>query len=114
MVYTVQKRRKKVYIAHPFRDNPPGNFNKVGKICRDIIRGQPNIIPVSPLHNFCYLPPEEDIIDYCLELLATCDEVWFYGDWQNSSGCRQEFMTAVNLNIPTVDKNIYQMEVGHD
>lgn len=107
---------KKVYIAHPFRDNPPGNLNKVGRICKGIIRGYPDIIPVSPLHLFCYLPPEEDVMDRCLEVMASCDEVWFYGDWVKSEGCRMEYQKAVNLNIPAVDKNIYEnrIEVGYD
>ena len=107
---------KKVYIAHPFRDDPSSNLNKVGKICREIIKRCPDIVPVSPLHLFCYLSPEEDVMDRCLALLESCDEVWFYGDWVKSEGCRTEYQAAVNLNIFAVDKNTYgsRIEMEHE
>jgi len=94
----VQKKKKKVYIAHPFRNDPQGNMKKVGMICTDIIRGHPDILPVSPLHNFAYLPPEEDVIDHCIELLSNCDELWVFGDWEESAGCRAEVKYALETD----------------
>ena len=55
-------------------------------------------------------------MDRCLALLESCDEVWFYGDWVKSEGCRTEYQAAVNLNIFAVDKNTYgsRIEMEHE
>lgn len=98
------KPKKKVYIAHPLTSygDPRENFKKVTEICREIKRTQPSIVPVSPIHAFSYHTWEGDqtaVINDCLYLLQSCDEIWFYGEWWNSTGCLEELIFAVYNEI---------------
>lgn len=87
---------KKVYIAHPLRgDNYDKNIEETSKICRLIYEIFPEILPVSPIHMFDFLShqgkdAENKVIEYCINVLKDCDEVWFFGDWRNSVGCMIE------------------------
>jgi len=56
-------------------------------------------MPISPVHSFAFLnenvPGErEKALTFCEELVGAADEIWFFGDWQNSKGCRREFDAA--------------------
>ncbi len=85
---------KKVFISHPFADNPAGNKMKVDNICKNI-GGE--ILPVSPLHLFSFMENDdkrEEIVNLCCELIDICDEVWVYGE---SQGCKTEVEYALSI-----------------
>jgi len=91
----------KVYIAHPLRGDVAGNIVKAAEICKSLPR---HIIPLSPLHNFIYFDPETydqvHAMELCFGLLTAADELWVYGDWQKSSGCKMEVEFARERGIP--------------
>ena len=96
---------KLIYIAHPYTSHgtPEENYQKVDTICKHIINNEPNIVPISPIHTFNFFPPTGDqtqVIKMCLCLLSQCEEIRFYGPWQNSFGCRQEMRHAIENNKP--------------
>jgi hypothetical protein len=101
----------KAYIAHPLRGPAPHteekireNIELVSSICRDISSGPTKVIPFSPIHAFAYMDPlkyDQDMaMRHCLELLSTCDELWVFGDWETSTGCRMEVEYAKRTDIP--------------
>ena len=90
---------KKVYIAHPLRGDVENNIKKVTEICQSLT----NVIPLSPLHNFGYLNPESDAyhaMQLCFGLLSCADELWVFGNWEKSEGCRAEVAWADCHRIP--------------
>lgn len=95
---------KKVYIAHPLRGaDREKNVEEVTKICKKVVELFPDVLPVSPIHAFSFLDNcgaegEKKALELCLELLRTCDEAWFFGEWQNSVGCRAEYDAACSRN----------------
>jgi len=95
---------KKVFISHPYANDPIGNKEKVDKICRDLLKD--NIcIPVSPLHMFGYMDNDnyrKEVLEVCFRVISVCDEVWVYG---HSSGCNQEIQIAKKLGKPV--KKLY-------
>ena len=85
---------KRIFISHPFADDPVGNKIKVDSICKNI---GGDIIPVSPLHLFSFMENDdyrEEIINICRDLIGMCDEVWVYG---KSSGCEYEMNYALSI-----------------
>jgi hypothetical protein len=92
-----------VYLAHPVVSDPTGNYQKAKRIAREIVNRYPEVVPVSPVLNFCYFrEPEEreKIMKCCLQLLSKCEELWLTGNWWNSNGCLQEKQFAEELGIP--------------
>jgi len=92
-----------VYLAHPVVSDPAGNYQKAKRIAREIVNRYPEVVPVSPVLNFCYFrEPEEreKIMRCCFRLLAKCEELWLTGHWWDSSGCLQEKQVAEELGIP--------------
>lgn len=90
---------KKVYISHPFGNSPERNMEEVNDICRRISFLMPDVVPVSPLNMFSFLNDSNSnerkkALEYCLEILKVCDEVWVFGDWEESEGCRLEVEAA--------------------
>lgn len=84
---------KRIFISHPFADDPIGNKVKVDSICKNI---EKNTIPISPLHLFSFMENDnsrEEIIKICYQLIDICDEVWIYGE---SSGCKHEMNYALS------------------
>lgn len=73
---------KHVFISHPYCGKPIYNKKRVDRICRQIIRRNDDILPISPLHLFGFLESDknyrEEILHVCYELIKFCDEVWFY------------------------------------
>lgn len=91
-------RKKRVFVCHPYKDNPKINKEKVDIICREIT--EKGYLPVSPLHLFSFMDNDDernDIIELCYELINICDEVWVYG---NSDGCRNEKKYAESIGKP--------------
>lgn len=97
---------RRVYICHPFNGKQE-NIDSIAKICRILAEGRKDIIPISPVHSFSYLDDSihrNIALKYCLELLSMCDEVWVYGGWQESTGCKSEIAHASKLGIKVVEK----------
>ena len=77
---------KKVFISHPFKEDPEKNRARVDKICKSI----KDHLPISPLHLFAFMESDgerDTIMEVCFRLIDISDEVWIYGD---SEGCRIE------------------------
>lgn len=100
-----------VYVAHPLRgrDADPAeieaNIAKVTEICERIREVNPDLLILSPIHAFGFvdpLGPQEWVLEQCRGLLACADELWVFGDWQNSEGCRMEVEHAKVLGIPVL------------
>ena len=93
---------KIVYIAHPLRGNVQQNVKKVTAICKDIA-DEGKVIPLSPIHAFGFMSADGDqtqVMQYCLSLLSKASELWVFGKWQWSEGCRMEVDFALKSNIP--------------
>jgi hypothetical protein len=93
---------KRVYIAHPLRNDVPGNIAKVTEICRQLWAEQ-QVIPLSPLHAFGFAEPTGDqfhAMQCCFALLDQADELHVYGEWWESEGCQAEICYAKCRRIP--------------
>lgn len=100
----------RVYVSHPLRGSAPyteekvkENIQKVTEICQSISEN-PQVIPFSPIHTFAYMDPlkyDQDIaMQHCFALLSSCDELWVFGDWETSTGCKMEVEYAKRSDIP--------------
>ena len=94
-------RRRRVYVCHPFASDPAGNVVRVRAICQLLI-GE-GMLPIAP---HLYLPQlideaagREQALSLCLELLATCVEVFVFGNFV-SEGMEREIQEAKRLGIP--------------
>lgn len=100
---------KKVYIAHPLRGaEREKNVAEVTKICQKITELFPEVLPVSPIHAFSFLDDcgeegEKKALELCLEMIKSCDEAWFFGDWETSYGCELEWRTARDCGLAVKD-----------
>ena len=84
---------KKVFISHPYADNPEKNKNRVDKICKEVL-GK-GYLPISPLHLFSYMENDnfrKEVLQACFNLIDLSDEVWIYG---MSEGCSLELEYAL-------------------
>ena len=91
---------KRIFVSHPYKANPKTNKEKVDKICKEII--EQGYLPISPLHLFGFIEQEgmeirRNILNFCMDLIVSCDEVWIYGD---SEGCRMEKEFAEEIGKP--------------
>ena len=96
----------KVFISHPFQDNPEENLSKTKSLLSKLRREYPEILFISPLHLFSYFKQEvqnfrADIIEFCKHLLDNCDEIWLYG---KSDGCMEEAQYAKEIGVKVVWK----------
>ncbi|MGI5865486.1 MAG: exonuclease domain-containing protein [Myxococcales bacterium] len=94
-------RRRRVYVCHPYRDDPQGNAARVAEVCRALTDS--GLVPIAPQ---LYLPAfvdeatqREEALALCLELLDVCDEVRVYGE-RVSEGMRVELRHAEARRIP--------------
>lgn len=78
---------KKIFVSHPYKDDPGVNKEKVNLICKAILKA--GYLPISPLHlfSFCEKDLRSEIMDVCFSLIDLCDEVWVFG---KSEGCKTE------------------------
>ena len=106
---------KKVYISHPLRGDERqnkentvrANINKISKICEKIAQDNKDILILSPIHAFSFLSCQGDqsiVLQQCRAMLELADEMWVYGDWGHSEGCKMEIDTAKELKIPVIFK----------
>jgi hypothetical protein len=104
---------KKIYIAHPLRgetadiDEIWKNSVAIDTICRNVsaIVGAKDTLLLSPIHAFSFMPvfgDQKDVFEQCRNMLSLADEVWVFGDWASSEGCKMEIEYANKLNIPVV------------
>ena len=80
---------RRVFISHPYKDDPKENKKLVDTICMELAE-KDDILPISPLHLFSFMEDDlqrEEILHVCFRLIDICDEVWIYGD---SEGCEKE------------------------
>lgn len=87
--------KKRVFVSHPYADNPIGNKIKANRICKNLLKQ--GCLPISPLHLFSYMDDDEnreEILQFCYELIDKCDIVHIYGD---SDGCRKEHDYAYQM-----------------
>lgn len=103
------KDKKVIYLSHPYRGKTDTEEEKRHNVkCVDIIMqyltvNENDLIVISPVHSFLCLEgivSGEFIMNKCFSLLAICDEIWVYGDWENSDGCKQEINFANESDIP--------------
>lgn len=104
--------KKRIYISHRLRNDKTGeelnsiseqNRKKVSVICQQILELDDDILILSPIHAFGFCPIEGDqslVIEQCKSMIELADEMWVYGDWQNSVGSRTEIQYAKILKIP--------------
>jgi len=93
---------KKIYVAHPF-GGKKSNKESISHICRELVKY--GVMPISPVHAFGFLndnvPDErQKAMEYCDELLESCDCVFFFGEWESSEGCCREMDLAKQLFKP--------------
>ena len=90
---------RRVFISHPYKDDPKGNKKLADTICREL-EERGDILPISPLHLFSFMENDdkrEEILQVCFKIIDICDEVWVYGD---SEGCRREAKYAKSVGKP--------------
>jgi len=94
---------RRVYIAHPLRGERldiaviERNVARVTEICRRVAEEHPDVLLLSPIHAFDFvspLGPQDWVMRQCLALLDLADELWVFGDWERSEGCRLEVQHA--------------------
>jgi hypothetical protein len=103
---------KTVYVAHPLRGSEVKNRRRVSDILRELDRDYPEHLFLSPIHSFGWLGGDhERALTLCLRLLAQADELWLFGDWQNSEGCVTERHEAMRLGIPVCAPTRIPLEV---
>jgi hypothetical protein len=118
MNWKTDKPFKTVYISHPLRGGMDpahpdlsvifGNRDKVDGICGRIVEANPEILPLSPLNAFSFLnvfTDDEKAIELDLKLLTLADELWVFGEWEKSAGCKIEIGRARELCIPIFYEN---------
>lgn len=92
---------KIIYVAHPY-GGEESNKEKVEKYIEKFIKEDENNVYLSPIHATGYQyfwVDYEKGMEYCLEMLSRCDELWLCGDWENSRGCNMEFDFALKNKI---------------
>lgn len=104
---------KKVYIAHPLRGGTCDvgtiykNYLKVDALMLSLSRKHEgdDILFLSPIHAFGFvsaLGPQDWVLSQCRALLELADELWVFGDWKTSEGCKMEVEHARELGITIV------------
>ena len=106
---------KRVYIVHPLRGGTRDaeiiheNYLKADALMLMLPRKHENeeILFLSPIHAFSFASPlgrQEWVLGQCRALLELADELWVFGDWQGSEGCRMEIEHARELGITVLFK----------
>lgn len=89
-----------IYISHPF-GGKQDNMKKIETIIHDLIEQNPRHTYISPIHCFSFAYndyPYEQGIKMCLDLLDLCDEMWVYGNYLDSKGCKMEIQHCLDTH----------------
>lgn len=91
-----------VYISHPYGGDK-NNLEIVSDLIRLLQEKYPTYLFLSPVNAFSFLYDTvsyKDGLNMCLWLLDNADEMWVFGDYQNSTGCNAEIAYCQNHLIP--------------
>lgn len=97
---------KSAYICHPLRGKTGSpeeirtNLERIDEICKNLAAIYPDVLVLSPLHAFNFYDPrgpQEQVLGQCVAMLEKADELWVFGDWRESRGCRMEIEYARRL-----------------
>lgn len=102
--YTVHPKNysKIIYISHPY-SGKRSNLDDIERIVLSLMKELPDYLFLSACHSFGYQYQEmsyEDGLAECLWLLDRADEMWVYGDWKNSRGCKAEVEYCKEKGVP--------------
>lgn len=94
-----------MYFSHPYSGKRKNK--KLIEKCVKYLNKEfgENFTVVSPVHTFGFMyktTSYEDGLDMCLNLLDRCNVIMLDKDWLSSKGCKQEYLRAIELNIPIV------------
>jgi len=94
-------RTRRVYVCHPFSDDPEGNAERVAEICKALTDS--GFVPIAPqlyLPRFVDEATERDrALRLGIDLLDGCDELRVYGG-RITDGMRGEIAHAEAHGIP--------------
>ena len=98
----------KVFISHPYSDNPELRLKQVDYICSNL---PPNILPISPLHLFSFEDDDsrrEEILQVCFKLIKISDKINIYKYEMLSAGQRKEkrFAKKIGKKFEIIKANI--------
>jgi len=97
-----RRRMTRIYVCHPWRDDPAGNARKLEEICHVIVEN--GALPVCPplfLSRFLCEETERALaLKLCLEMLSDCDVVFQFDE--PTEGMSAELLHAEKLGIPVV------------
>lgn len=91
-----------VYVSHPYGGDKE-NRDKVENLIQQLQQMFPTYLFISPISAFSFL---YDVTEYqeglnmCLWLLDKCDEMWVFGEYEDSVGCMSEIAYCQNYLIP--------------
>lgn len=92
-----------LYVAHPFG----GNLDNIARAEIQLSKLRkllPRHTLISPIHNWSYLDYEMTnqvvAISDCVSLLLRCDALILTGRWEESAGCRAEYIAAKVKGLP--------------
>ena len=92
-----------LYVAHPCG----GNLNNIARAEIQLFTLRkllPRHTLISPIHNWSYLDYEMSnqvaAISDCVSLLLRCDALILTGRWEESAGCRAEYIAAKVKGLP--------------
>lgn len=92
-----------VYISHPYQGKQE-NIDDIENIIKELRKEYPNCLFISSVHSFGWLydcTSYQEGLEMTLFLLETCvDEMWVFGDWQNSTGVQAEIAYCEEYSIP--------------
>lgn len=97
-----------LYVAHPFG----GDLVNIGRAEIQLFKLRkllPRHTLVSPIHNWRYLNYEASdqvkAIADCVNLLLRCDALILTERWEESAGCRTEYIAAKVKGLPVFTFN---------
>lgn len=93
---------KKIYLSHPFGGKLTNMF-RVGHRMQQLVKEHPDYLFISPIHAFAHLyyTVSYDVgLNWCLEILDMCDELWILHDDGESKGVAAERERALKNGIP--------------
>lgn len=97
-----------VYICHPY-GGLLENEAEVKELLDMLTMEYPKWLFVSGVNSFGYAYFDTDFdrsMDMCYWLLDKCDEMWVYGDWESSRGCKAEIEYCKEALIPIKYKEV--------